>query len=285
MHLDILINAGISPDASPIMPDTIISGLKKYNWGALSFDIKVCKTNNTSKSVMRAPGDTQGSFIAEAIIEHVASVLSLDANIVRQKNFHTYDSLVLFYPESAGEASTYTLHSIFNRLLTTSSYVHRAESIKHFNNRNKWRKRGISCAPLIFKVAPRPAPGRVSVLNDGSIVVEVGGVEVGQGLWTKVQQMTVFALGQLWPDGSECLLDRVRLLQADTLNLIQGRLTAGSTSSESSCAATLEACNMLVDRLKPVMKKLKQQSAGAVSWDALIAQGFFFHFPLDFYAT
>ncbi|XP_037464998.1 putative aldehyde oxidase-like protein isoform X1 [Triticum dicoccoides] len=272
LHLDILINAGISPDASPLMPDTMMSGLKKYNWGALSFDIKVCKTNTTSKSVMRAPGDTQGSFIAEAIIEHVASVLSLDANVVRQKNFHTYDSLVLFYPESAGEASTYTLHSIFNRLLTTSSYLHRAESIKHFNNRNKWRKRGISCAPLIFKVAPRPAPGRVSVLNDGSIVVEVGGVEVGQGLWTKVQQMTVFALGQLWPDGSECLLDRVRLLQADTLNLIQGGLTAGSTSSESSCAATLEACNMLVDRLKPVMKKLRQQSAGAVSWDALIAQ-------------
>ncbi|XP_037465271.1 putative aldehyde oxidase-like protein isoform X2 [Triticum dicoccoides] len=272
LHLDILINAGISPDASPLIPDYMMSGLKKYNWGALSFDIKVCKTNNTSKSTMRAPGDTQGSFIAEAIIEHVASVLSLDANNVRQKNFHTYDSLVLFYPESAGEASTYTLHSIFNRLLATSSYLHRAESIKHFNNRNKWRKRGISCVPLIFKVAPRPAPGRVSVLNDGSIVVEVGGIEVGQGLWTKVQQMTVFALGQLWPDGSECLLDRVRLLQADTLNLIQGGLTAGSTSSESSCAATLEACNMLVDRLKPVMKKLKQQSGGAVSWDALIAQ-------------
>ncbi|PNT76760.1 hypothetical protein BRADI_1g52740v3 [Brachypodium distachyon] len=239
LHLDVLINAGISPDASPIIPDTIISGLKKYNWGALSFDIKLCKTNNTSKSVMRAPGDTQGSFIADAIIEHVASVLSLDANTVR--------------------------------LLMTSSYLHRAESIKQFNSCNNWRKRGISCVPLIFKVAPRPAPGRVSVLNDGSIIVEVGGIEIGQGLWTKVQQMTAFALGQLWPDGCECLLDRVRVLQADTLNLIQGGLTAGSTASESSCAATLQACNMLTDRLKPVMDKLKQQS-GAVSWDSLISQ-------------
>ncbi|XP_037468036.1 putative aldehyde oxidase-like protein isoform X2 [Triticum dicoccoides] len=272
LHLDILINAGISPDASPIMPDTIISGLKKYNWGALSFDIKLCKTNNTSKSVMRAPGDAQGSFIAEAIIEHVASVLSLDANSVRQKNFHTYDSLVLFYPESTDEASTYTLHSIFDRLLTTSSYLHRAESSRQFNSCSKWRKRGISCVPLVFKVAPRPAPGRVSVLNDGFIVVEVGGIEIGQGLWTKVQQMTAFALGQLWSDGCESLLDRVRVLQADTLNLIQGGLTAGSTSSESNCAATLEACNMLVDRLKPVMEKLKQQPDGVVSWDALIAQ-------------
>jgi abscisic-aldehyde oxidase len=125
--------------------------------------------------------------------------------------------------------------------------------------------------PLIFKVDPRAAPGRVSVLNDGSIVVEVGGIEIGQGLWTKVQQMTAFALGKLWPDGGESLLERVRVLQADTLNLIQGGLTAGSTSSESSCAATLQACNMLIGRLKPVFDRLQQQSEN-VSWDTLISQ-------------
>jgi len=271
LHLDLLINAGISPDASPIIPGTIISSVKKYNWGALSFDIKLCKTNNSSKSVMRAPGDTQGSLIADAVIEHVASVLSVDANSVREKNFHTYGTLQLFYPDSAGEASTYTLHSIFDRLVSTSSYLDRAESIKEFNSKNKWRKRGISCVPLIFKVEPRPAPGRVSVLNDGSIVVEVGGIEIGQGLWTKVQQMTAFALGKLWPDGGQSLLERVRVLQADTLNLIQGGLTAGSTSSESSCAATLQACNMLFDRLKPVLDRLQQQSEN-VSWDTLISQ-------------
>ncbi|CAL5079749.1 unnamed protein product [Urochloa decumbens] len=271
LHLELLINAGISPDASPLMPGTIVSSVKKYNWGALSFDIKVCKTNNTSKSVMRAPGDTQGSLIADAVIEHVASVLSVDANSVREKNFHTYDTLQLFYPDSAGEASTYTLHSIFDRLVSTSSYLDRAESIKKFNSSNKWRKRGISCVPLIFRAEPRATPGRVSVLNDGSIVVEVGGIEIGQGLWTKVQQATAFALGQLWPTGWEGLLERVRVLQADTLNLIQGGLTAGSTSSESSCAATLQAGNMLVDRLKPVLDRLQQQSEN-VSWDTLISQ-------------
>uniref|UniRef100_A0A0A9HFE6 Aldehyde oxidase/xanthine dehydrogenase second molybdopterin binding domain-containing protein n=1 Tax=Arundo donax TaxID=35708 RepID=A0A0A9HFE6_ARUDO len=136
---------------------------------------------------------------------------------------------------------------------------------------HKWRKRGISCVPLIFKVEPRAATGRVSVLNDGSIVVEVGGIEIGQGLWTKVQQMTAFALGQLWPEGCKGLLERVRVLQADTLNFKQGGLTAGSTASESSCAATLQACNMLIDRLKPIMDRLQLQS-GNVSWDNLISQ-------------
>jgi len=122
LHLDLLINAGISPDASPYIPGYIISSVKKYNWGALSFDIKLCKTNNSSKSVMRAPGNAQGSLIADAVIEHVASVLSVDANSVREKNFHTYGTLQLFYPDSAGEASTYTLHSIFDRLVSTASY-------------------------------------------------------------------------------------------------------------------------------------------------------------------
>ncbi|KAL6639541.1 hypothetical protein ACP70R_023271 [Stipagrostis hirtigluma subsp. patula] len=271
LHVDLLINAGISEDASPIIPGTIISSVKKYNWGTLSFDIKLCKTNNTSKSVMRAPGDTQGSLIADAIIEHVASVLSVDANSVREKNFHTYDTLQLFYPDTAGEASTYTLHYIFDRLVSTASYLDRVESIRQFNNSNKWRKRGIFCVPLIFRVETRAAPGRVSVLNDGSVVVEVGGIEIGQGLWTKVQQMTAFALGQLWPEGDEGLLERVRLLQVDTLNLVQSGLTAGSTASESCCAAALLACNMLVDRLKPVMDRLRLESTN-ISWDALISQ-------------
>ncbi|KAG2632971.1 hypothetical protein PVAP13_2NG134400 [Panicum virgatum] len=235
LHLDLLINAGISPDASPIIPDT------------------------------------QGSLIADAIIEHVASVLSVDANSVREKNFHTYDTLQLFYPDNAGEASEYTLHSIFDRLASTSSYLDRAESIKQFNSSNKWWKRGISCVPLIFRAEQKPAPARVSVLNDGSIVVEVGGIEIGQGLWTKVQQMTAFALGQLWENGYEDLLERVRVIQADTLNLIQGGLTAGSTGSEASCAATLQACNMLIGRLKPVLDRLQQQSEN-VSWDTLISQ-------------
>ena len=113
--------------------------------------------------------------------------------------------------------------------------------------------------PLIFNVSPRSAPGRVSVLKDGSIVVQVGGIEIGQGLWTKVQQMTAFALGQLWPEGCEDLLERVRVLQADTLNLIQSGVTGGSSTSESSCAATLQACKLLISRLNPIMYKLRLQ--------------------------
>ncbi|XP_073004878.1 indole-3-acetaldehyde oxidase-like [Typha latifolia] len=271
LHLDLLINAGIVADLSPLIPREIIGALKKYNWGALSLDIKVCKTNLSSKTAMRAPGTTQGSFIAEAIIEHVASTLSLDTNSVRKRNLHTFESLALFYGDSAGEAPEYTLPSIFDNLALSPSYQQRGEVIRHFNSINKWKKRGISCVPIMYQVAPRPAAGTVSVLNDGSVVVEVGGIEIGQGLWTRVRQMAAFALGQLWDDGSEKFLERVRVIQADTLSLTQGGFTGGSTTSQSSCEAVRLSCSILVDRLRPLKDRLQEQN-GVVSWDYLITQ-------------
>ncbi|KAJ8458928.1 hypothetical protein OPV22_031854 [Ensete ventricosum] len=271
LHVDILVNAGITIDVSGIIPHNMVSALKKYNWGALSFDIKLCKTNFSTKSAMRGPGELQGSFIAESVIEHVASFLSMDANSVRKKNLHTYDSLMLFYEGSAGDAPEYTLPAMIDELASSASYFDRLEIIRHFNSCNKWRKRGISLVPVVYQVVLRPTPGKVSVLTDGSIVVEVGGIEIGQGLWTKVKQMTAFALGQLWVDGSQNLLDRVRIIQADTLSLVQGGLTAGSTTSEASCEAVRLSCNVLVDRLKSLKQSLEDK-IGSISWDTLISQ-------------
>lgn len=100
LQLDILIDAGMSADISPIMPRNILGSLKKYDWGALSFDVKVCKTNNPSRTAMRGPGEVQGSFIAEAVIEHVASTLSMQVDHVRNINLHTHCSLDLFYEDT-----------------------------------------------------------------------------------------------------------------------------------------------------------------------------------------
>ncbi|CAD6214925.1 unnamed protein product [Miscanthus lutarioriparius] len=271
LHIDLGINAGIYPDMSPIIAAPIIGSLKKYNWGNLAFDTKVCKTNVSSKSAMRGPGDVQGSFIAEAIIEHVASALSVDTNTIRRKNLHDFESLVVFFGDTAGEASTYSLVTMFDKLASSPEYQRRAEMVEHFNRSNKWKKRGISCVPITYEVRLRPAPGKVSIMNDGSIAVEVGGVEIGQGLWTKVKQMTAFGLGELCPDGGESLLDKVRVIQADTLSMIQGGFTGGSTTSETSCEAVRQSCVALVERLKPIKENLEAK-AGTVEWSALIAQ-------------
>ncbi|KAF8403439.1 hypothetical protein HHK36_011543 [Tetracentron sinense] len=271
LHIDVLINAGIYEDISPIMPHNMLGALKKYNWGALSFDIKICKTNHVSKTAMRAPGEVQASFLAETVIEHVASTLSMDVDSVRDKNVHTFKSLKFFYENSAGEPLEYTLPSVLDKLTKSSSFNQRAEVIRRFNCSNKWLKRGISRVPIVHEVTLRPTPGKVSILNDGSVVVEVGGIELGQGLWTKVKQMAAFALSPIQCDESGDLLDRVRVIQADTLSLVQGGFTAGSTTSESSCEAVRLCCNALVERLVPLKERLQEHMA-SITWDFLILQ-------------
>ena len=271
LHLDILINAGIAVDVSPVMPQHMLGALKNYDWGALSFDIKLCKTNHSSKSAMRAPGEAQAIFISEAVIEHIASTLSVDVDSVRIKNLHTFNSLIFFFEGSAGEPFEYTLPSIWDKLATSSSFKERTEKIKQFNMCNKWRKRGISRVPIVHEVSLRPTPGKVSILSDGSVAVEVGGIELGQGLWTKVKQMAAFALSSIQCDGMGDFLEKVRVIQSDTLSLIQGGLTAGSTTSESTCEAIRLCCNMLVERLIPIKEKLQEQM-GSVKWSTLILQ-------------
>ncbi|XP_048234114.1 abscisic-aldehyde oxidase isoform X3 [Ricinus communis] len=271
LQLDISILAGIYPDWSPRIPILLIGALKKYNWGALSFDIKVCKTNHLSRTAMRAPGQVQATFIAEAVMEHVASFLSMDTDVVRAINLHTYESLNLFYGHTAGNPMEYTLISIWDKLATSSNLNQRIKMVKKFNRCNVWKKRGISRIPVIHEVMLRPIPGKVGILNDGSIVVEVGGIEMGQGLWTKVKQMVVFALSPIKCNGAGDLLDKVRVVQYDSLSLIQSGITAGSTTSESSCEAVRICCKTLVERLQPLKERLQMQLS-SITWEILINQ-------------
>ncbi|CAL5190348.1 unnamed protein product [Lathyrus oleraceus] len=273
LELEILVDAGIYMDISVVMPHNIVTALKKYDWGALSFDIKVCRTNLPSRSAMRGPGEVQGSFIAEHIIENVAATLSIDVDSVRSINLHTHKSLQSFYDHCYGEPFEYTLPSIWSKIAVSANYEQRTEMVKEFNRINIWRKRGISRVPVVYQLSLRPTPGKVSILSDGSVVVEVGGIELGQGLWTKVKQMAAFALGTIQCDETESLLDKVRVVQADTVSLIQGGFTAGSTTSETCCEAVRLSCDTLVERLKPLKEKL-QEEMGSIKWEALILQAY-----------
>ncbi|KAL4181525.1 hypothetical protein AMTRI_Chr12g237770 [Amborella trichopoda] len=273
LHVDCFLDAGYSIDFSPLLSHTFVTSLKKYNYGCLSLNIKLCKTNFPSKSAMRAPGEVQGTFLAETIIEHVASILSMDANSIRKKNLHNFESLKLFYGASAGDNFGYTLPLTLEKLDSSLRLNKKPEEIREFNNINRWRKRGMSLVPITYEVTVRPTPGKVSILNDGSIVVEVGGIELGQGLWTKVKQMTAFALGRLWEEGKEELMERVRIVQIDTISMAQSGLTGGSTTSESSCEAARVACDVLVERLSPVKLNMMEKTNG-VSWDALVSQAY-----------
>ncbi|WZY75274.1 hypothetical protein YC2023_021658 [Brassica napus] len=275
LDLELLLDAGLSEDVSPLMPSGIQGAMMKYDWGALSFDVKVCKTNTVSRTSVRAPGDVQGSYIAEAIIEKVASYLSIDVDEIRKVNLHTYESLRLFHDKKAGEPTEYTLPLLWEKLAEFSGFNQRVKVVEEFNALNRWRKRGISRVPAVYGVPMRFTPGRVSVLSDGSIVVEVPGIEIGQGLWTKVKQMVAYSLGLIQcGTTSDELLDKIRVIQADTLSLVQGSVTGGSTTSEASSEAARICCDGLVERLLPVHAALVEKTGGPVTWESLISQAY-----------
>uniref|UniRef100_A0A0R0L204 Aldehyde oxidase/xanthine dehydrogenase second molybdopterin binding domain-containing protein n=1 Tax=Glycine max TaxID=3847 RepID=A0A0R0L204_SOYBN len=208
LDLQILFNAGIYVDISAIMPHNIVCALKK--------------------SSMRGPGEVQGSFTAEAIIENVAATLSMDVDSVRSINLHTYKSLLQSFSEYYhGEPYEYTLPSIWSKLAVSSNY----------DQRNK-------------------------MVQDGSRSLDKGETDG-----------CVYALGAIQCDGTEGLLDKIWVVQSDTVSLIQGGFTAGSTTSESSCEAVRLSCNVLVKRLKPLKEKL-QEEMDSIKWETLILQAY-----------
>ncbi|CAN8300899.1 unnamed protein product [Cochlearia groenlandica] len=275
LDVEVLLDAGLSEDMSLLMPNGIQGAFMKYDWGALSFNVKVCKTNTVSRTAVRAPGDVQGSFIGEAIVEKVASYLNIDVDEIRKVNLHTYESLRLFHKAKAGESPEYTIPLIWDKLAVSSEFDQRRKMVVEFNATNTWRKRGISRVPAVYGVSMRVTPGRVSVLSDGSVVVEVPGIEIGQGLWTKVKQMAAYSLGLIkCGTTSDELLDKIRVIQADTLSLVQGSVTGGSTTSEASSEAVRICCDGLVERLVPVYNALVEKTGGHVTWDSLISQAY-----------
>ena len=86
-----------------------------------------------------------------------------------------------------------------------------------------------------------------------------------------MKQMIAFCLKEMWDSENSKLLERVRVVQADSLSLVQGGITAGSTTSEGSCEAVRLACSILVERLKPLKNKMEEEN-GVVSWEDLIVQ-------------
>lgn len=174
--------------------------IKKYNYGAFDIDWKVCKTNTVPKTAMRGPGQVQGSFIAEAVIEAVAGRLELQPEIVRERNFHDLSSLEKYFPKgSVGEPEGYTLPSIWARLKASARWEEREQEVEKFNQSNSWTKRGIAMIPIIYINPGASKSAMVSIFADGSIVIETAGVEIGQGLHTKVRQAACYALNKLFP--------------------------------------------------------------------------------------
>ncbi|KAL5509791.1 hypothetical protein EMCRGX_G005217 [Ephydatia muelleri] len=215
-----------------------------------------CKTNTASNTACRSPGTLPGIFIMESLVDYVAKSLNLDVEQVKLANLY-----------QQGQVTPYniplnycSIRDIWNQLYKSADVDARKQFISEFNQVNRWRKRGISVVPLKFGLGWSGAPYTVLVsiyATDGTVAVTHGGVEVGQGINTKVAQVAAKTLG--------ISIDMIKIKPSNSLTNPNGMTTGGSISSELACLGVLNACTELKHRIAPV-----QQVMGNPTWVQLI---------------
>lgn len=142
-----------------------------------------------------------------------------------------------------------------------ADYYERRKEIERFNDRNRWRKRGIGFIQMKFPIAYIGAfSSYVAIYHgDGTVIISHGGVEVGQGINTKAAQIAAFALNI-----------PLQMVQVKATNSESGPnciYTAATVGSDSVCLATKRACEILLKRIKPIRDRMPENA----KWQEIIA--------------
>jgi xanthine dehydrogenase large subunit len=207
---------------------------------------RIAKTNKTSQTAFRGFGGPQGMLVIEDVLGRCAPLLGLDAAELRRRNFYT-----------AGRTTPYgqpvrhpeRLAIIWQELLETSDVAGRQREVEEFNATHPHRKRGLALTPVKFGIsfnltAFNQGGALVHVYKDGSVLINHGGTEMGQGLHTKMLQVAATTLG--------VPLSRVRLAPTRTDKVPNTSATAASSGADLNGAAVKNACEQIRGRLAQV---------------------------------
>ena len=209
-----------------------------------------CKTHTVSDTAFRGFGGPQGMFAIEYILEAIAHRLGLDPLDVRRANF---------YGVSPRDETPYRMKVEDNvmpemaaRLEATSRYRERRAEIAQWNRTSPVLKRGIALTPVKFGISftathYNQAGALVNLYTDGTVLLNHGGTEMGQGLYTKIAQVVAHELG--------VSMDRLRVTAADTSKVPNASATAASSGSDLNGMAAQAAARTLRERLVQLAAK------------------------------
>ena len=203
-----------------------------------------CKTHTVSNTAFRGFGGPQGMFAIEYVIEDIARTLGIDPLEVRRRNFYGKgERNVTQYHQVVDENLAETL---FDRLLESSGYTERRAEIREFNASSRVLKRGIAMTPVKFGISftntmLNQAGALVHVYKDGTVLLNHGGTEMGQGLYIKVAQVVADELG--------VTIDKVRATAADTSKVPNASATAASSGSDMNGRAAQKAAAKIRKRI------------------------------------
>ncbi len=233
-----------------------------YRIPALEATGYVCKTHKTSQTAFRGFGAPQAILVIEDIMYRAARTLHLDPHIVRERNFYR-EGDTTHYAQPVKDASRISI--IWRRLIETSRFEERRNEILALNARHSHKKRGIAITPVKFGISftttfLNQAGALVLVYRDGSVQINHGGTEMGQGLYTKTRHIAAQSLG--------VPLESVRIMPTRTDKVPNTSPTAASAGTDLNGAAIVDACKQIMARLVPIAAGLLQCDETDVRFDA-----------------
>jgi xanthine dehydrogenase large subunit len=250
-EIDLISNCGHSADLSaPVMARALCHFDNAYWLPHVAMHGYCARTNTQSNTAFRGFGGPQGALAIEMILDSVARRLGLDPLVVRQRNFYREGQDVTPYGQQVEDN---IIQPLTDRLISTSGYHARRAEITAFNAQSPVLKKGLALTPVKFGISfnvvhLNQAGALVHVYTDGSVLVNHGGTEMGQGLNTKVAQVVAHELGLSLP--------KVRASATDTQKVANTSATAASTGSDLNGKAAQDAARKIKTRLAALAAKL-----------------------------
>ncbi|MGH8831703.1 MAG: xanthine dehydrogenase molybdopterin binding subunit, partial [Polaromonas sp.] len=245
LKLMLVANCGFSADLSgPVADRAVFHSDNAYYLSDVEIASYRCKTNTQSNTAFRGFGGPQGVIVIEAILGDIARQLGLDALDVRMRNLYGVDERNVTHYQMKVEDNI--LQPLLSKLEQTAQYRSRREAISLWNASSPVIKRGIAITPVKFGISFtatffNQAGALVHVYTDGSVQVNHGGTEMGQGLNTKVAQIVADELGVPF--------ERVRATASDTSKVPNASATAASSGTDLNGRAAQFAARQVRERL------------------------------------
>jgi xanthine dehydrogenase large subunit len=247
MDLELFSDGGWSLDLSkPIMFRAMFHCDNCYRIPNLRVVGRVLRTHKVSQTAFRGFGGPQGMVVIEDILDRVARAVALPAHEVRARNFYQPGDATHFGQELRDAER---IERTWTRLRERAQFDARVAEVEAFNRGSQHEKRGLAITPVRFGISfttgfLNQAGALVLAYRDGSVQVNHGGTEMGQGLHTKMLQIAADALG--------LPLEAVRLMPTRTDKIPNTSATAASSGSDLNGAAVELACTQLREALASV---------------------------------
>ncbi len=231
------------------------------------------KTNLPSNTAFRGFGGPQGIAVIENAIDRIARYLKKDAAEIRYKNFYGLDDK---NETPYGQIiQNNRLYTIWDKLIESSNYYRRRKEVSKFNETSKFIKRGMALTPIKFGISfttsfLNQAGALVLIYKDGTVLVNHGGTEMGQGLHTKIRQIAALELG--------VPLDVVKVNATNTSKVPNTSPTAASSGTDLNGMAVKNAIDKLKERLKPCVAKMLKEKFGLDSKEDIVFNDGFAYF-------